>query len=105
MTTLHGLPARLLVAAAILLGVGHAFVVPILMSLITGRARASERGSAMTILIALFDVSALFGAPAIGATIQARGYPTAFAAIGTLVAAGVIAYYLLEARAVARMAP
>ena len=95
----------LLVAAAILLGVGHAFVVPILMSLITGRARASERGSAMTILIALFDVSALFGAPAIGATIQARGYPTAFAAIGTLVAAGVIAYYLLEARAVARMAP
>ena len=76
------------VVSAALLGVGQAFVVPIMVSAIADRSRPSERGSAMAIFVALFDVAALVGGPIMGATIQSAGYSTAFASVATTLAAG-----------------
>jgi predicted MFS family arabinose efflux permease len=75
-------------AAGICCGLGHGLTFPILMGLVVSRARDRERGAAMAIFTALFDVGMLLGGPAFGALIDAAGYAPAFAAGAFLLAAG-----------------
>ena len=84
------------VAAAIIGGVSAAFIFPILSSLIVTRARVSERGSAIAILIAVFDVAILVGNPVVGALIEFAGYPTAFGAVGIVVATGTVGFFVWD---------
>jgi MFS family permease len=70
--------------AGTLSGVGHGFAFPILAGLVVGRARASERGSAISLFTAVFHLGMLIGGPLFGAVIRYAGYSGMY-----LVAAGV----------------
>lgn len=91
--------APLLIAAGALCGFGHGFAFPILAGLVVGRARGSERGSAMSVFTALFHTGMLIGGPLFGATITELGYPGAYALAAVLCAAGAVGFALLERRA------
>ena len=84
------------VAAAIVGGLSGAFIFPILSSLIVTRARISERGSAIAILIAVFDLAILAGSPAVGAIIENAGYPAAFVTVGITVAVGTVVFFIWD---------
>lgn len=86
----------LFATAAALLGFGHGLLFPILAALVVVRARDSERGSAMAIFTALFDVAVLAAAPIVGAVIDWRGYSTAFVSLGFVVVAGLIVYVVWD---------
>ena len=85
-----------MVAAALLAGAAHAFIFPIISSLIVTRSRASERGSAIAILIAIFDLAILVGGPTVGTMIEHAGYPTAFATLGVTVAVGGVGFFVWD---------
>ena len=77
-----------LIAAGILCGLGHGWAFPILLGLVIGRARATERGAALAIYTALFDAGVLLGGPLLGAVIEALGYRAMFLSAAGLVVAG-----------------
>jgi len=79
-------------AAGVLCGLGHGLTFPILMGLVVSRARDADRGVAMAIFTALFDLGMLLGGPAFGALIDERGFAAAFAAGGLLLASGGTAF-------------
>ena len=85
-----------LVAAAILAGAAHGFLFPIISSLIVTRSRSSERGSAIAILAAIFDVAIFTGGPAVGAIIERAGYPAAFATVGVTAAVGSVGFFIWD---------
>jgi predicted MFS family arabinose efflux permease len=93
-----------LAGAAMLLGLGHGLLFPVLTSQVVSRARPSERGSAMAIFTSLFDLAVLTAAPAVGLVIDWRGYGTAFTGLGCFVAAGLVVYLRWD-RAVKATAP
>jgi len=64
--------------AGILCGVGHGFGFPILSGIIVGRAPEEDRGSAITLFTALFDLGILVGGPVLGTIITAFGYSAMF---------------------------
>lgn len=64
----------MLAVAGVLGGLGHGFAFPILVGLVVSRARASERGSAISLFTAVFDFGVLVGGPAFGAIIRGYGY-------------------------------
>ena len=70
-------PAHL-IAAAIVLGTSHAFAFPILSALVVTRAQPDERGSAIALFTALFDLGVLFGGPSFGASVKYGGYRISF---------------------------
>lgn len=73
--------------AALLCGVGHGFAFPILSVLVVTRAKPGDRGTAMSMFTALFDVGLLVGGPTLGLLLRAtdRDYGAMFG-----VAAGVL---------------
>jgi len=79
--------AREVLAAGVLCGLGHGFIYPTMSSMIVTRASEAGRGSAISILTALPDLGALFGAPLLGWIIEASGFAAMFAS-----AAGVLAF-------------
>lgn len=81
-----------LVVAALVCGIAHGAVFPMLSSQVVLRARDAERGSAMATFTALFDIALLVGAPAAGFLIEARGYSTSFLALAAVQVAGALAY-------------
>jgi MFS family permease len=80
------------VAAGVLCGLGHGFTFPILSGLVVARARAAERGAALSIFTALFDAGVLLGGPAHGAVIGLAGYAGMFATAAALVVAAAIVF-------------
>ncbi|MCA9689379.1 MAG: MFS transporter [Myxococcales bacterium] len=74
------------IAAGLLCGTGHAFVFPIVMSLAVARTASRERGAALALFTAMFDLGILIGSPLLGALLERTDYPTMFA-----VASGVAA--------------
>lgn len=74
------------VIAGALGGLGHGFSFPIVMGLVVSRARESERGSAVSVFTALFDLGMLIGGPLFGAVIAAAGYGAMF----TVAASGIL---------------
>lgn len=81
--------------AGALCGAGHGFVFPILTALVAERAPVADRGSAMSLFTALFDLGGLVGGPVLGLVIEVAGYPSMYATAGVviLLAAGVYALW------------
>ena len=80
------------VLAAFIMGSFHGIAFPLLSSGVVNRARISERGSAMSIFTAIFDIALLLGAPAVGFLIDGFGYLPAFSAAGVLLMIGSVTY-------------
>lgn len=77
-------PLHLIVAAA-LCGLGHGFAFPITSALVVTRAQPEERGSAIALYTALYDLGMLLGGPSFGIAVKLAGYPWTFALAGALV--------------------
>jgi MFS family permease len=84
--------------AGALCGAGHGYTFPILFGLTVTRARVSERGSAMAIYTALFDVGILLGGPLLGLVIEGHGYGAMFTATAVLVVAGAAVFAAWDRR-------
>ena len=65
---------------------------------VVNRARISERGSAMAIFTAIFDIALLLGAPAVGFLIDGFGYLAAFSVAGVILAVGSVIYGRWDSR-------
>jgi MFS family permease len=65
-----------------LCGAGHGFIFPILTAMLVDRAPASDRGSAMSVFTALFDVGTLVGGPILGAIIDSAGWGPMYVTAG-----------------------
>ncbi len=76
----------MLVVAAIFSGVGHGYAFPIILSLVTSRARDADRGMAISLFLLMFPVAALVGGPISGYLIAAVGYRGMFLSFAALVA-------------------
>ncbi|HEX6945932.1 MAG TPA: MFS transporter [Acidimicrobiia bacterium] len=90
-----------LVIAAGMTGMAHGAAFPLLSSEVVNRARESERGSAMSIFTALFDVALLLGAPLVGLVIDLSGYRLAFSVAGVALVLGALTYLIWDRRSVA----
>ncbi len=88
-----------IVVAGSLCGLGHGFAFPILIGLVVGRARATERGAAISIFTALFDAGVLLGGPLFGAVIQISGYSVMFASAAAMLAAGSAVFSVWDRKA------
>jgi len=82
--------------AGALCGAGHGYTFPLLFGMVVGRARTADRGSAMAIYTALFDVGVLLGGPLLGFVIEIRGYTAMFITAATLVAIGTTAFAVAD---------
>jgi MFS family permease len=78
--------------AGVLCGAGHGYTFPILFGLTVTRARAAERGSAMAIYTALFDVGILIGGPLLGLVIELSGYGAMYSTAAMIVLAGAVSF-------------
>lgn len=90
-----------LLAAAVLGGIGHGFTFPILYSLVVTRAETAERGTALSIYTALFDLGPVIGGPLLGGTIRLFGYTSMFRLAGGVAMLGLLAHVRLRRARVA----
>ncbi len=93
-----------LLVAAVLGGLGHGFLFPLITTSLVNRTRLEERGTALAIFSGLIDVVYLLGAPAVGVLIVASGYPTTFSTVAVVIFGGLAGFILWE-RARRRAAP
>ena len=80
--------AQDVLVAGVLCGLGHGFIFPILFGLVVTRTREADRGSAMAIYTALFDLGIVVGAPSFGCASGDAGFAAAFIGAAVLVAGG-----------------
>lgn len=85
-----------LVVCGVLTGAGHGYAFPILGGLVVARAPASERGAALAIFTAIFDVGMLIGGPTFGWVIERASYGAAYVLAAVATVAGLIAFGMLE---------
>jgi len=85
-----------LITAAISCGVGHGFAFPIISALVVTRARPEERGSAVAVFTALFDLGLLLGGPSFGLAVKFAGYPWTFTFAGILVTCATVVFVIWE---------
>ncbi|MCZ6783382.1 MAG: MFS transporter [Proteobacteria bacterium] len=78
--------------AGVLCGAGHGYTFPILFGMVVSRTREADRGSAMAIYTALFDVGVLLGGPSLGFVIERAGYPAMYAVAAVLVFLGTVVF-------------
>jgi predicted MFS family arabinose efflux permease len=88
--------------AGMFCGLGHGMTFPILMGMVVSRAPDRDRGVAMAIFTALFDVGMLLGGPVFGLLIDARGFFAAFGMGGLLLLAGGVAFAVWDRGRAAR---
>lgn len=86
--------------AGLLTGTGHAFVFPILSALVVTRAADHERGAALSMYTALFDLGLLVGSPVLGAVLERTDYSTMFIAAATVAAVGGVGYAVWDRKVV-----
>lgn len=91
----------LFAVAAVLGGMAHGAVFPVLSSSVIYRARASERGSALSIFTSIFDIALLLFAPMVGLLIEGFSYAVAFSAMGGFLLIGGVVYSVWDKRMVA----
>jgi MFS family permease len=91
-----------LAVAGLLCGTGHAFVFPILSALVVVRAEAHERGAALAMFTALFDLGLLVGAPVLGAVLEGTSYGTMFTIAAVVAVVGAVGYGVWDTRVVPR---
>ncbi len=82
-------------AAAFVCGVGHGFAYPVLLSLVTARARQGDQGSAISIFNMLDDGAALAAGPALGFIVETSGYALMFLSSAAVLGIGMAAGGLL----------
>jgi MFS family permease len=87
-----------IVIAAILGGLGHAFVFPILGALAAARAPEERRGVALSVYTAMFDLGPLIGAPLLGLMIERTGYTEMFLILSASVLISLLAFGRVDAR-------
>ena len=91
--------ALALCAAGLLAGLGHGYGFPVLTSQAVTRAPLELRGSAMSVLVALWEGAQLASTPAFGAIADALGDATMFSAAAVIATLGIAGWLLLERRA------
>jgi len=84
--------------AGLLTGTGHAFVFPILSALVVTRAADQERGAALAMYTALFDLGMLAGGPVLGAVLERTDYGTMFAVAAAVAVVGGVGWAVWERR-------
>ncbi len=82
-------------AAAFVCGVAHGFAYPVLLSLVTARARQRDQGSAISIFNMLDDGAALAAGPALGFIVETSGYALMFLSSAAVLGIGMAAGGLL----------
>ncbi|MEX2133918.1 MAG: MFS transporter, partial [Acidimicrobiia bacterium] len=87
--------------AAVLGGMAHGAVFPVLSSSVIYRARVSERGSALSIFTSIFDIALLVFAPLVGLIIEGFSYSVAFSAMGGFLLIGGLVYSIWDKRMIA----
>jgi predicted MFS family arabinose efflux permease len=87
--------------AAVLGGMAHGAVFPVLSSSVIYRARVSERGSALSIFTSIFDIALLVFAPLVGLLIEGFSYAVAFSAMGGFLLIGGVIYSVWDKRMIA----
>lgn len=95
--------------AGVLCGVGHGYGFPIMSGMVVSRALDEDRGSAVSIFTALFDMGTLIGGPVLGVIISGYGYTAMFrfAAVAIVTASFAFATWdrrMLAARAASEAA-
>jgi MFS family permease len=81
-----------LVASAVACGIGHGFAFPIISAMVVTRAQPDERGSAISLFTALFDLGVLLGGPSFGVVAKYAGYPATFGLAAGLVVVATVIY-------------
>lgn len=81
-----------LILAGIACGIGHGYAFPILSALVVTRAAPEERGSAIALFTALFDLGLLLGGPSFGVAVRLAGYPATFALAAVLVTIATVVF-------------
>jgi MFS family permease len=87
---------RDVVIAGALVGLGHGFTFPILFGMLVTRARDADRGSAMAIFTALFDLGVVVGGPLFGLVIGLGGFGAMFDVAACAVAAGLLVFVIWD---------
>jgi len=82
--------------AGLLLGAGHGYAFPVLLSLVVARSRTQERGAATAFFMALDWLSLLLAGPMVGYAIERMGYEHSFLGVGLTVAMGTAVFYALD---------
>lgn len=88
----------LVAVSGLLCGLGHAFVFPILSSMVVTRAASSERGAALAMFTALFDLGLLVGSPMLGAVLEQSSYPVMFTVAAGCVLASAVGFGVWDRR-------
>ncbi len=86
--------------SALLCGTGHAFVFPILSALVVTRAADRDRGVALSMFTALFDLGLLVGAPVLGAVLEQTSYTVMFNVAAGAAGLGGLVYMVWDRRVV-----
>ena len=84
--------------AGVLCGAGHGYAFPILNALVVERARASERGTAVSVFTALFDLAVLVGGPSLGAAVRLGSYPIMFSSAAGLLILSMLIFWAWDRR-------
>jgi MFS family permease len=84
--------------AGVLCGTGHGYAFPILNALVVERARASERGTAVSVYTALFDLAVLVGGPSLGAAVRLGSYKTMFSIASALLLLSMLIFWTWDRR-------
>ena len=87
---------RTILLAGALCGAGHGYTFPLLFGMVVNRARDADRGTAMAIYTALFDLGVLVGGPLLGGVIDLFGYTAMFITAATLIVAGTAGFALAD---------
>ncbi len=87
-----------LVGAGVLCGFGHGYAFPILSALVVERVRQRNRGRAVALFTATFDLGLLVGGPALGYVVEFQGYGTMFVVTGMCVLASLLAFLWFDRR-------
>ena len=90
-------PVDVLVAG-FLLGAGHGYTFPVLLSLVVTRSPDRERGAATAFFMALDWLSLLLAGPVVGYAIERIGYGRSFLGVGLTVALGTAVFHVLDHR-------
>jgi MFS family permease len=87
--------AMLWVAAGVA-GIGHAFMFPIMSSIVVDRAPVERRANAMSLYTAMFDLGPLLGAPIIGISVEKLGYSPTWLGLAVAIAAIGVVFVILD---------
>ncbi|MCP5057882.1 MAG: MFS transporter [bacterium] len=89
---------RDVVIGGLLCGIGHGYAFPILFGMVVSRTPETNRGMAMAVFTALFDVGVLAGGPFFGLWIERAGFSAMFLAAAVVTIVGTLVFYAWDGR-------